>query len=87
MRKLLVRNGWSCQVPARRPIERDDEAVAGWVTPRGVPRVIGDEVYFQAAQMKARRFQESWVPNDRTRTRPPDCRAPRTDWQPLPGQQ
>ncbi|MEV7197260.1 winged helix-turn-helix domain-containing protein [Streptomyces sp. NPDC093510] len=30
MRKLLVRNGWSCQVPARRAIERDDEAVAGW---------------------------------------------------------
>jgi transposase len=31
VRKLLVRNGWSCQVPARRAIERDDEAVAGWV--------------------------------------------------------
>ncbi|MER5959437.1 winged helix-turn-helix domain-containing protein [Streptomyces sp. NPDC001893] len=29
--KLLVRGGWSCQVPARRAIERDDEAVAGWV--------------------------------------------------------
>ncbi|WP_432037885.1 IS630 family transposase [Streptomyces cucumeris] len=27
VRKLLVRNGWSCQVPARRVIERDDEAV------------------------------------------------------------
>ncbi|CAM5696021.1 transposase [Streptomyces canus] len=31
VRKLLVRNGWSCQVPARRAMERDDEAVAGWV--------------------------------------------------------
>ncbi|MEU0626868.1 winged helix-turn-helix domain-containing protein [Streptomyces sp. NPDC005989] len=31
VRKLLVRNGWSCQVPARRAIERDDDAVAGWV--------------------------------------------------------
>ncbi|MFJ9648713.1 winged helix-turn-helix domain-containing protein [Streptomyces sp. NPDC101206] len=31
MRKLLVRNGWSCQVPAPRVMERDDEAVAGWV--------------------------------------------------------
>ncbi|MFD4913099.1 winged helix-turn-helix domain-containing protein [Streptomyces virginiae] len=26
-----VRNGWSRQVPARRAMERDDEAVAGWV--------------------------------------------------------
>ena len=31
VRKLLVRNGWSCQVPARRALERDDEAVGGWV--------------------------------------------------------
>ncbi|MER6639021.1 winged helix-turn-helix domain-containing protein [Streptomyces microflavus] len=31
VRKLLVRNGWSCQVPARRSMERDDDAVAGWV--------------------------------------------------------
>ncbi|MFR9757592.1 winged helix-turn-helix domain-containing protein [Streptomyces sp. TR06-5] len=30
VRKLLVRNGWSCQVPARRAVERDDDAVAGW---------------------------------------------------------
>ncbi|WP_323185882.1 winged helix-turn-helix domain-containing protein [Streptomyces sp. NBC_00233] len=30
VRKLLVRNEWSCQVPARRAMERDDEAVAGW---------------------------------------------------------
>ncbi|XNN20618.1 helix-turn-helix domain-containing protein [Streptomyces sp. CY1] len=31
VRKLLVRNGWTCQVPARRAMERDDDAVAGWV--------------------------------------------------------
>ncbi|KOV67013.1 transposase [Streptomyces sp. MMG1121] len=31
VRKLLVRNGWSCQVPARRATERDDDVVAGWV--------------------------------------------------------
>ncbi|MER6722447.1 winged helix-turn-helix domain-containing protein [Streptomyces halstedii] len=28
VRKLLVRNGWSCQVPARRAVEGDDDAVA-----------------------------------------------------------
>ncbi|ROV67021.1 winged helix-turn-helix domain-containing protein [Streptomyces globisporus] len=28
-RRLLVRNGWSCQVPARRAVERDDKAVTG----------------------------------------------------------
>nr|WP_308213727.1 winged helix-turn-helix domain-containing protein [Streptantibioticus rubrisoli] len=26
----MARNGWSWQVPARRAMERDDEAVAGW---------------------------------------------------------
>ncbi|MFD9429146.1 MULTISPECIES: winged helix-turn-helix domain-containing protein [unclassified Streptomyces] len=31
VRKLLLRNGWSCQVPARRAMDRDDDAVAGWV--------------------------------------------------------
>lgn len=28
---LLRRHGWSRQVPARRAVERDDQAVAGWV--------------------------------------------------------
>ncbi|WP_371666693.1 winged helix-turn-helix domain-containing protein [Streptomyces sp. NBC_00289] len=28
---LLKRHGWSCQVPARRAIERDENVVAGWV--------------------------------------------------------
>jgi transposase len=31
VRKLLVRGGWSCQVPARRALERDEGAVVGWV--------------------------------------------------------
>ncbi len=29
--KMLRRHGWSHQVPARRALERDEEAVAGWV--------------------------------------------------------
>ncbi|MEV7890702.1 winged helix-turn-helix domain-containing protein [Streptomyces sp. NPDC001260] len=29
--ELLRRHGWSCQHPARRAIERDEAAVAGWV--------------------------------------------------------
>jgi transposase len=28
---LLKRHGWSCQVPARRAVERDEAAVGGWV--------------------------------------------------------
>ncbi|MFF4489514.1 winged helix-turn-helix domain-containing protein [Streptomyces sp. NPDC001544] len=28
---LLKRHGWSCQVPARRAVERDEDVVAGWV--------------------------------------------------------
>lgn len=28
---LLKRHGWSCQMPARRAVERDEAAVAGWV--------------------------------------------------------
>lgn len=31
VRKLLVRHGWSWQVPARRAVERDDAQVAAWV--------------------------------------------------------
>ncbi|MEU6615064.1 winged helix-turn-helix domain-containing protein [Streptomyces parvus] len=30
VRKPLVRNGWSCQAPTRRAMERDDETMAGW---------------------------------------------------------
>ncbi|MEV4399996.1 winged helix-turn-helix domain-containing protein [Nonomuraea spiralis] len=28
---LLKRHGWSCQMPARRSVERNEAAVAGWV--------------------------------------------------------
>jgi len=28
---LLKRHGWTCQIPARRALERDETAVAGWV--------------------------------------------------------
>ncbi|MFE6366083.1 winged helix-turn-helix domain-containing protein [Streptomyces sp. NPDC057806] len=38
--ELLRRHGWSCQQPARRAIERDEAAVAGWVKetwPRAKP--------------------------------------------------
>ena len=28
--KLMRRHGWSCQVPVRQAMERDDEAVAVW---------------------------------------------------------
>ncbi|MET9682320.1 winged helix-turn-helix domain-containing protein [Streptomyces coeruleorubidus] len=28
---LLKRHGWSCQMPARRAVERDEAVVAGWV--------------------------------------------------------
>lgn len=31
VRNLLIRHGWSWQVPARRALERDDAAVARWV--------------------------------------------------------
>ncbi|MFJ2158114.1 winged helix-turn-helix domain-containing protein [Streptomyces sp. NPDC087856] len=27
---LLKRHGWTCQIPARRALERDETAVAGW---------------------------------------------------------
>src|SRR5262245_42240902 len=31
VRNLLIRHGWSWQVPARRAVERDEAAVAAWV--------------------------------------------------------
>ncbi|MET8117419.1 winged helix-turn-helix domain-containing protein [Streptomyces prasinus] len=31
VRKLLIRHSFSCQIPARRAVERDDEAITGWV--------------------------------------------------------
>lgn len=28
--KLMLRLGWSCQVPERRPVQRDEEAIEDW---------------------------------------------------------
>ncbi|WP_433237484.1 helix-turn-helix domain-containing protein [Streptosporangium sp. CA-135522] len=30
--QMLRRNGWSHQVPARRALERDEDAVTGWIS-------------------------------------------------------
>lgn len=52
---LLHRHGWSHQVPARRALERDDEAVAAWVRER-----------WPAAEEPGRRA----APGSSSRTRP-----------------
>ncbi|NJP96642.1 helix-turn-helix domain-containing protein [Nonomuraea sp. FMUSA5-5] len=52
--KLLHRHGWSVQVPARRAIERDEEAVAVWK----------DEVW---PAVKAPR--RTWAPTSASKTR------------------
>ena len=52
--KLMRRHGWSCQVPVRRALERDEEAVAVWKA----------EVW---PQIKARRA--TWAPTSASRTR------------------
>jgi transposase len=33
--KILRRLGWSCQVPERRPIQRDEQAIAHWKRDKG----------------------------------------------------
>ncbi|WP_407289133.1 winged helix-turn-helix domain-containing protein [Streptomyces sp. BP-8] len=38
--ELLRRHGWSCQQPARRAIERDEGAVAGWINLHRSLRVL-----------------------------------------------
>jgi putative transposase len=52
--KLLRRHGWSCQVPVRQAMERDEEAVAAWKA--GV-----------WPQVKAPRA--AWAPSSASRTR------------------
>ena len=52
--KLMRRHGWSCQVPVRQAMERDDEAVAVWK----------DQVW---PQIKAPRA--TWAPSSASRTR------------------
>lgn len=51
--KLLHRGGWSCQIPARRAIERDDEAVEVWKA----------EVW-----PRAERPRSTWAPTSASRT-------------------
>ncbi|AJT63278.3 hypothetical protein T261_08953 [Streptomyces lydicus] len=53
--QMLRRHGWSHQVPARRALERDEEAVAGWVK----------ETW---SQVEARRRRSE--PGSSSRTRP-----------------
>jgi transposase len=53
--QMLRRHGWSHQVPARRAIERDDAAVAGWVK----------ETWPSAEQLRRR-----GAPTSSSRTRP-----------------
>jgi len=53
--KLLRRHGWSCQVPVRQALERDEEAVAVWK----------DQVW---ADIKAP--LATWAPTSASRTRP-----------------
>ncbi|MGH3193553.1 MAG: winged helix-turn-helix domain-containing protein [Streptosporangiaceae bacterium] len=52
--KLMRRHGWSCQVPVRQAMERDDDAVALWKA----------EVW---PQLKAPRA--TWAPSSASRTR------------------
>ncbi|MFH8350418.1 winged helix-turn-helix domain-containing protein [Streptomyces sp. NPDC018045] len=51
--KLLRRHGWSCQVPLRRAIERDDGGV----------EVFKGEVWPQA-----KRLRQTWAPGSASRT-------------------
>lgn len=53
--KLLKRHGWSCQVPVRRALERDEEAIEAWK--REVwPGIKGQRT--------------TWAPISASRTRP-----------------
>jgi putative transposase len=52
--KLLRRHGWSCQVPVRQALERDEEAVAVWK----------DQVWPQIKGPRA-----TWAPSSASRTR------------------
>jgi len=52
--KLMRRHGWSCQVPVRKAIERDDAAVAVWKA----------EVWPQIKGWRA-----TWAPTSASRTR------------------
>ena len=53
--RLLRRHGWSCQVPVRQAMERDEDAVTVWKA----------EVWPQIKVPRA-----TWVPSSASRTRP-----------------
>jgi transposase len=53
--KLLRRHGWSCQVPVRRALERDEAAIEVWKV-EVWPRVKGSRT--------------TWAPTSASRTRP-----------------
>ena len=50
----LRRHGWTCQVPVRRAVERDEEAIAVWK----------EEVWPQVKE-----WRRTWVPTSASRTR------------------
>ena len=52
--KLMRRHGWSCQVPVRQALERDEEAVAVWKA----------EVWPEIKEWRA-----TWAPTSASRTR------------------
>jgi len=52
--KLMKRHGWSCQVPVRRAVERDEEAIAVWK----------QEVWPQVKP-----WQRTWAPTSASKTR------------------
>jgi transposase len=52
--KLMRRHGWSCQVPVRQAIERDEDAVAVWK----------DQVWPEIKGLRA-----TWAPTSASRTR------------------
>lgn len=53
--KLLRRHGWSCQVPVRRAVERDEEAI---------------EVWKKEVWPVVERSRSTWAPTSASRTRP-----------------
>uniref|UniRef100_A0AAU1HQ58 Winged helix-turn-helix domain-containing protein n=1 Tax=Streptomyces sp. NBC_00180 TaxID=2903632 RepID=A0AAU1HQ58_9ACTN len=52
--KLMRRHGWSCQVPVRRAVERDEEAI---------------EVWKQEVWPQVKPVRRTWAPTSASRTR------------------
>jgi putative transposase len=53
--KLLKRHGWSCQVPVRQAVERDEEAI---------------EVWKEQVWPQVKPWQLTWAPTSASKTRP-----------------